>query len=256
MKIVVVGGTGLIGYRLVMALRESQKDVYPASRASGVNTLTGEGLHEVMAGAKVVVDVSNSPSLQDDVALDFFLTSGRNLLAAAEAAGIQHYVALSLVGTDRLPESGYFRAKMAQESLIRASKLPYTILRSTPFYEYLDGIIKTGAVGDEIHVSPALVQPVAAEDVIFALRDVAVSKPQNRALEICGPDCYGLDEIAEQILAANDDRRTVVPDAHALYFGAELRDDVLIPAGFPRFAPTRFEDWLRLYVAGSLSPVV
>jgi uncharacterized protein YbjT (DUF2867 family) len=255
MKIVVVGGTGLVGSRLVAALRACGQDVRSASPSSGVNTLTGEGLAEALAGAQVVVDVSNSSSTVSDIALDFFKKSGRTLLAAEKAAGVQHHVALSMVGTDRLPQSGYFKAKMAQENLIRASGIPYTILRSTPLFEYLDGIIAANVDGDVVRLSPAAVQPVAADDVVVALRDVALGRPQNSVLEIGGPERFGLDELAEEILVANEDSRTVIPDATALYFGAVLQDDTLTPRdGHPRFAPTRFENWLRLYVAQALAP--
>ena len=252
MRIVVVGGTGHIGSRLVTALEECNQDVVVASPSSGVNTITGEGLAEALDGAQIVVDVSNSPTIQDDIALDFFMTSGQNLLAAEHAAGIQHHVALSVVGTDRLPESGYFRAKMAQENLIRASRIPYTILRSTPFFEYLTGIVESAADGNVLRLSPAPIQPIAADDVVVALRDVAMGRPQNREVEIVGPDRYGLDELAEQILAANEDHRRVIADPQALYFGAVLQDDTLVPGDHPRFAPTRFEDWLRRYVADAL----
>ncbi|QRM27699.1 SDR family oxidoreductase [Microvirga sp. VF16] len=252
MRIVVVGGTGHIGSRLVTALQDCNQDVVVASPSSGVNTLTGKGLAKALDGAQIVVDVSNAPTIQDDIALDFFRTSGRNLLAAEHAAGIQHHVALSVVGTDRLPESGYFRAKMAQENLIRASRIPYTILRSTPFFEYLTGIVESAADGNVLRLSPAPIQPIAADDVVVALRDVAMGRPQNREVEIVGPDRFYLNELAEQILAANEDTRSVVADAHALYFGAVLRDDTLVPGDHPRFAPTRFEDWLRRYVADAL----
>jgi uncharacterized protein YbjT (DUF2867 family) len=254
MKVVVVGGTGLIGSRLVTMLRECNLNVVVASPSSGINTITGEGLTGALNDAQVVVDVSNSPSLQGDVARSFFETSGRNLLAAEEAVGVKHHIALSVVGTDRLPESGYFMAKMAQENLIRASRVPYTILRSTPFFEYITGIIEDAADGSVLRLSPASIQPIAADDVVVALRDIALSRPQNRELEIVGPDRFRLNELAQQILAANEDRRTVIADAHALYFGAILQDDTLVPGDHPRFAPTRFEDWLRLYIAQALDP--
>jgi uncharacterized protein YbjT (DUF2867 family) len=252
MRIVVVGGTGHIGSRLVTALLDCNQDVVIASPSSGVNTITGEGLSEALDGAQILVDVSNSPSIRDDIALEFFETSGRNLLAAERAAGIQHHVALSVVGTDRLPESGYFRTKMAQENLIRASGIPYTILRSTPFFEYLTGIVESAAEGSVLRLSPAPIQPIAADDVVVALREVAMGRPQNREVEIVGPDRFGLDEIAEQILAANEDGRMVVADPRALYFGAVLQNDTLVSGDHPRFAPTRFEDWLRSYVAEEL----
>jgi uncharacterized protein YbjT (DUF2867 family) len=254
MKVVVVGGTGLIGSKLVTMLRERNLNVVVASPSSGINTITGEGLADALSDAQVVVDVSNSPSLQDDVALSFFDTSGRNLLAAEETAGVKHHIALSVIGTDRLPKSGYFRAKMAQETLIRASHVPYTILRATPFFEYITGIVEDAADGDVLRLSPASIQPIAADDVVAALRDVTLGRPQNRELEIVGPDRFRLNELAEQILAANEDRRMVIADPHALYFGAMLRDDTLVPGDHPRFAPTRFEDWLRLYIAQTLAP--
>jgi uncharacterized protein YbjT (DUF2867 family) len=252
MRIVVVGGTGHIGSRLVTALEECSQDVVIASPTKGVNTITGEGLAEALVDAQIVVDVSNSPSIQDDIALEFFRTSGQNLLAAERTAGVQHHVALSVVGTGRLPESGYFRAKMAQESLIRSSCIPYTILRSTPYFEYLTGIVESAADGNVLRLSPAPIQPIAADDVVVALREVAMGRPQNREVEIVGPDRYGLDELAEQILAANEDDRQVIADRQALYFGAVLQDDTLVPGDHPRFAPTRFEDWLRRYVADAL----
>ena len=217
--------------------------------------MTGEGLSEALAGAQVVVDVSNASSTRGDIAFAFFTTSGRNLLAAEKSAGVRHHVALSMVGTDRLPQSGYFKAKMAQENLIRASGMPYTILRSTPFFEYIDGIIADAADGDVVRLSPAAVQAVAADDVVVALRDVALGRPQNREMEIGGPETFGLNELAEEILVANEDSRMVVADSRALYFGAVLQDDTLTPGDdHPRFAPTRFESWLRLYVAQALAP--
>ncbi|AWM85523.1 SDR family oxidoreductase [Microvirga sp. 17 mud 1-3] len=254
MRIVVVGGTGFIGSRLVTMLRKHSLDVLVASPSAGVNTITGEGLSVVLNDAQVVVDVSNSPTLQDDAALRFFDASSRHILAAAEAAGVKHYIALSVVGTDRLPESGYFRAKMAQENLIRVSHLPYTILRATPFFEYITGIVENAADGDVLRLSPAPIQPIAADDVVAALLDITLSHPQNRELEIVGPDRFRLNELAEQILTANEDPRTVIADEKALYFGAVLREDTLVPGDHPRFAPTRFEDWIRLYIAQALVP--
>jgi uncharacterized protein YbjT (DUF2867 family) len=256
MKIVIVGGTGLIGSRLAGALQRLRLEVVSASPSSGVNTVTGEGLMSVLVGAQVVVDVSNSPSLDKEIACDFFRSSGQNLLAAERATGVQHHVALSTVGVDRLAESGYFRAKMLQENLIRGADTPYTILRAAPFFEYLDGIIGVGADGEALHISPAYIQPIAADDVVAALHDVALGRPQRRALEIVGPDSFRLTDLARQILAANEDSRTVIADPHAPYFGAVLRDDSLMPGDHPRFAPTRFEDWLRSWVAEALAPVV
>lgn len=254
MKIVVVGGTGMIGSKLVDALVGRNLEIEIASPSRGVDTVTGEGLAEALSGAQVVVDVSNSPTFDQDVALAFFEASGRNLLAAEEAAGVQHHVVLSAVGTERLPESGYFRAKMMQEVIVRSANVPYTIVRSTPFFEYINGIVETTAEGDALRISPALIQPIAGDDVALALRDLALGGAQNRELEIVGPDRFRLDDLARQILAANEDPRPIIADTQALYFGAVLRDDSLIPSGYPRYAQTRFEDWLRLYVAQSLAP--
>jgi uncharacterized protein YbjT (DUF2867 family) len=254
MKIVVVGGTGMIGSKLVDALGGRSLEIEIASPSRGVDTVTGEGLAEALSGAQVVVDVSNSPSFDQDVALAFFATSGRNLLAAEEAAGVEHHVVLSAVGTDRLADSGYFRAKMMQEVIARSANVPCTIVRSTPFFEYINGIVETAAEGDALRISPALIQPIAGDDVALALRDVVLGRAQNRELEIVGPDRFRLDDLARQILAANEDPRPIIADRQALYFGAVLRDDSLIPSGRQRCAQTRFEDWLRLYVAQSLAP--
>ena len=254
MKIVVVGGTGMIGSKLVDALAGRSLEIEIASPSRGVDTVTGEGLAEALSSAQVVVDVSNSSTFDQDVALAFFEASGRNLLAAEEAAGVQHHVVLFAVGTDRLPDSGYFRAKMMQETIVRRANLPYTIVRSTPFFEYINGIVGAAAQGDAIRISPALIQPIAGDDVALALRDVVLGRAQNCALEIVGPDRFRLDDLARQILAANEDPRQIITDSQALYFGAVLREDTLIPGDHPRLAPTRFEDWLRLYVAQSLAP--
>lgn len=229
MRIVVIGGTGMIGSRLVVALREAGHEALPASPSSGVNTITGVGLAEILSGAEVIVDVSNSPSVTEEAAFTFFNTSGHNLLAAATLAGIRHHVALSVIGADRLPNSGYFRAKMTQEKLILESGMPFTILRSPPFFEYIDGIIRAGAEGDILRLSPAFIQPIAADDVVLALRDVALGCPQNRVVEIVGPDTFRLNELAIQMLTAEEDPRTVVADKSALYFGAMLQDDSLSP---------------------------
>ena len=243
MKIVVIGGTGLIGSKLVTRLRQMGHQVVAASPNTGVNTITGEGLAEALKGAQVVVDVANSPSFEAKAALEFFETSGRNLLAAEAAAGVRHHLALSVVGTDRLLESGYFRAKMAQENLIKASRIPYTILHSTQFFEFIDSIIKSGADGDVIRLSPALVQPIASDDVVAALADLAVGPPVNGTIEVAGPDQFPLDGLARTVLAAKNDKRQVISDVHARYYGAELNDLTLTPSDHPRFAPTRFEDW-------------
>ncbi len=213
------------------------------SPSSGVNTITGEGLAEVLAGAQVVVDVANSPSFEDRAALEFFETSGRNLLAAEAAAGVGHHLALSVVGTDRLLESGYFHAKMAQENLIKASKIPYTIFRSTQFFEFIDGIIKAGTAGDVIRLSPALVQLIASDDVAAALADLAVGLPVNGTVEVAGPEPFPLDKLAGEVLATKEDNRRVIADVHARYFGIVLNDRSLTPGDNPRIGPTRFEDW-------------
>jgi uncharacterized protein YbjT (DUF2867 family) len=244
MKIVVIGGSGLIGTKLVDRLRQKGHEVVAASPASGVNTITGEGLAEALAGAQVVVDVANAPSFEDRAVLEFFETSGRNLLAAEAAAGVGHHVALSVVGTDRLQQSGYFRGKMAQERLIKASKIPYTIVHSTQFFEFVGGIAKSGTVGQTVHLSPALVQPIMSDDVADALVDVALGAPVNGMIEIAGPERIRLDELVGRFLRATHDPREVVTDVHARYFGAELNDQSLVPDVNPRIAPTRFDDWL------------
>ena len=245
MKIVVIGGTGLIGSKLVNILRQRGHEAIAASPASGVNTLTGEGLAEVLAGSQVVVDVANSPSFEDKAALEFFETSGRNLLKAEAAAGVGHHVALSVVGTDRLLQSGYFRGKMAQEKLILASGIPYTIVHSTQFFEFLGGIAKSGADGESVRLSPAWVQPIASDDVAAALADVVLAEPANGVVEVAGPQRVRLSEMMQRYLDSRHDPRKVVADAHARYFGAELDDRSLVPGANPRIAPTRFEDWLN-----------
>jgi uncharacterized protein YbjT (DUF2867 family) len=244
MKIVVAGGTGFIGKKLVNRLRQNGHDIVAAAPNTGVNTITGEGLALALAGAQVVVDVSNSPSLEGKVALEFFETSGRNLVAAEATAGVQHHLVLSIVATDRLLESGYFRAKMYQENLIKRSAIPYTILRSTQFFEFIGNIINSSANGDSIRLSPALVQPIASDDAVAALADLSVGSPLNSIVELAGPELYQLDKLARKILAASADSRRVITDVHARYFGAELSDRSLIPDR-PRIASTRFEDWLN-----------
>jgi uncharacterized protein YbjT (DUF2867 family) len=243
-RIVVIGGSGLIGTNLVNRLREKGHEVVAASPDTGVNTITGEGLAEALAGAQVVVDVANSPSFEAKAALEFFETSGRNLLAAEAAAGLGHHLALSVVGTERLLESGYFRAKMAQENLIKVSGIPYTILRSTQFFEFINGIINSGSEGDVIRLSPALVQPIASDDVAAALAELTVGPPLNATVEVAGPEACPLDEFACKFQAASRDRRRVIADIHARYFGVELNDQSLTPGENPRIGATRFEDWL------------
>jgi len=243
-KIVVIGGTGLIGTKLVNNLRQRGHEVVAASPASGVNTLTGEGLAEALAGTQVVVDVANSPSFEDKAVLEFFETSGRNLLAAEVAAGVKHHVALSVVGTDRLAESGYFRGKIAQEKLIKSSQVPYTIVQSTQFMEFLGGIAQSGTDGQTVRLSPAFIQPIASDDVAAAMADFTVGTPVNGTVEVAGPERMRLAELVQRFLTATNDPRKVVADVHARYFGAELKDETLVPGDNPRIGPTRFEDWL------------
>lgn len=243
MKIVVIGGTGLIGKKLIPLLRQRGHEAVAASPASGVNTLTGEGLAEVLAGAQVVVDVSNSPSFEDKAVLEFFETSGRNLLAAEAAAGVGHHVALSVVGADRMPDSGYMRAKVAQERLIKGGKAPYTIVRATQFFEFLGAIAGSGAGAARVPDAP--LQPLAADDVAAALADVAVGPPANATLELAGPEAQSIAAFVRRALAAGGDTRTVVADPQARYFGAALDARGLTPDGAnPRIGPTRFEEWL------------
>ena len=244
MKIVVIGGSGLIGRKLVSNLRQKGHEVVAASPSSGVNTLTGEGLAEALAGASVVVDVANSPSFEDKAVLEFFETSGRNLLAAEAAAGVGHHIALSVVGTERLLASGYFRAKMAQETLIKASPVPYTIVRATQFFEFVGGIAQSATDGQTVRLSPALVQPIVSDDVAAALVQVVADAPLNGTVELAGPEPIRLDELVRQFLSAHRDARKVTTDVHALYFGIELNDQSLTPGANPRIGPTRFEDWL------------
>ena len=256
MKIVVIGGSGLIGTKVVNRLRERGHDVLAASPASGVNTITREGLAEALFGAQVVVDVANSPSFEDRAVLEFFETSGRNLLAAEAAAGVGHHVALSVVGTDRLPDSGYFRAKLAQENLIKGSKIPYTIVRSTQFFEFVSGIAQSGTVGQTVYLSPALVQPIMSDDVADAIADAALGAPVSGTIEIAGPERIPLDEIVRRYLHATKDPRTVIADTHAGYFGAALNDRSLTPGDNPRIGATRFEDWLSQSLASDKSATV
>jgi uncharacterized protein YbjT (DUF2867 family) len=245
MKIVVIGGTGLIGSKLVEKLREDGHDPAAASPDTGVDTITGEGLAAALNGAHVVVDVVNAPASWDDAAvLDFFQTSSGNLLAAEAAAGVGHHVALSVVGTDRLTESGYLRAKLAQEEAVKAGPVPYTIVRAAPFFEFIGRIANSSSDGDTVRLSPALVQPEAADDVVSTLADIAVGAPLNDTVELAGPEAFRLHELARRVLEASDDRRQVTGDVHARYFGAELDDRSLTPGDGARIAPTRFEDWL------------
>lgn len=247
-KIVVIGGSGLIGTKLVSKLRALGHEVVAASPSSGVNAVTGEGLAGALAGAHIVVDVVNSPSFEEKAVLEFFEKSGRNLMAAEAVAGVGHHVALSVVGTDRLADNSYFRAKMAQEKLIKESKTPYTILRATQFFEFVGGIAESAADGQTIRLSPALFQPIASDDVAAALADVTLGKPVNGIIELAGPEKISLDECVRRFLRAKKDPRKVIPDVHARYFGSELNDLSLTPDEGARIGQTRFEDWLGRYV--------
>lgn len=249
MKIVVIGGSGLIGSKLVKNLRERGHDVLAASPSTGVNSITREGLAQAMDGADIVVDVANAPSWEDQAVLDFFETSSRNLLAAEAAAGVRHHVALSIVGSERLPENGYFRAKVAQENLIKASGIPYSILRATQFFEFVGGIAQSFAVGAELCVSPALIQPLASDDVVAALTDIVLAAPLNGTVEVAGPEALPIDELIRRFLRATQDTRQVVPDVHARYYGAVLDDQSLTPGKNPRLGAIRFEDWLSQSMA-------
>ena len=244
MKIVVIGGTGLIGTKLVNNLRKRGHEVLAASPKSGVNTFTGEGLTEALTESQVVVDVANAPSWEDKAVMEFFQTAGRNLLAAEAAAGVRHHVALSIVGDDRLPASGYLRAKVAQENLIKKSGIPFTIVRSCQFFEFAKGLVQSVTEGQTVRLSPAFMQPIAADDVAAALTDVAVAEPLNGTIEIAGPEQIRMDEFARRFLSATQDPRKVTADVHALYFGTELNDQSLVPAGKARLGPTHFADWL------------
>ena len=244
MKIVVIGGSGLIGSKLVRKLREHSHQVVAASLDSGVNTLTGEGLADAVAGAAVVVDVSNSPSFEDAAVLKFFETSTGNLLKAEAAAGVGHHVALSVVGTERLSESGYFRAKIAQEKLIRGSSIPYSIVHATQFFEFIKRIADDATDGDTVRLAPVLIQPMAAEDVASAVARISVGSPVNGIVEVAGPQQFRLDELIRRVLSERNDPREVITDPHARYFGAELGERTLVPGDDARLAETRLDDWL------------
>lgn len=244
MKIVIIGGTGLIGAKLVALLRQRGEEVLAASPATGVDALTGAGLPEALAGAQVVVDVVNSPTFAGTAVMKFFETSSRKLLAAEAATGVRHHVILSVVGTDRLQDSDYFRAKLAQERLVKESGIPYSILRSTQFFEFLGRIAESGSDGTTIRISSALVQPIVSDDVVAALADLAQGAPKNGTVEVAGPDRIRLDEAVGKTLAARGDARAVTADPNYRYFGAELNDQSLIPGSNPRLGGTRLETWL------------
>ena len=245
MKIVVIGGSGFIGSKLVNLLRMRGHQIVAASPNTGVNTLTGEGLAQAVANAQVVIDVANSPSFDDKAAMDFFVTSGRNLIAAEKIAGVKHHVALSIVGTQRLVDSGYMRAKAAQENLIRTSGIPYTIVESTQFYEFIERIAESARDGDVYRLSPALMQPIASDDAVETLADIALGAPFNGTVEIGGPDAIPLDELARQVLIMRHDSRKIVPDVHARYYGAELNDSSLIPGPKALLGTLTFNEWLH-----------
>ncbi len=257
MKIVVIGGSGLIGTKVVNILRRRGHEVVAASPSTGVNTLTGEGLTEALAGAQVVVDVANSPSFEDKPAMDFFETSGRNLLAAEKAAGVKHHVALSVVGTDRLTGSGagslsgYFRAKMAQEELIKASGIPFTIVHATQFFEFVKNIAQSGTDGSTVRLSSVLMQPMVSDDVAAAVAEVALEQPVNGLIEVAGPDQIRQDDLVRQFLSATGDTRKVITDDHAGYFGIKVNDQSLVPGANPRLSKTHFKDWLTHAAAQS-----
>jgi uncharacterized protein YbjT (DUF2867 family) len=244
MKIVVIGGTGLIGTKLVNKLRQRGHEVVAASPSSGVNTITGEGLSKVLAGAQVVVDVANSPSFEDKAVLEFFEASGRNLIAAETAAGVGHHVALSVVGTERLLDGGYFRAKMAQERLIKASKIPYTIVQATQFFEFLSAIAQSATDGQTVRLPPALFQPIASEDVAAAMVDFTLGAPVNGTVEIAGPERISLAKLVQRYLSAIHDPRKVTADVQARYFGIEVNDQSLTPGSKPWIGSTNLDVWL------------
>jgi uncharacterized protein YbjT (DUF2867 family) len=245
MRIVVIGGTGLIGSKTVGILRQGGHEVVAASPKSGINSITGEGLEEAMAGTQVVIDLANSPSFEDRAVLEFFKTSGRNILAAEATARVRHHVALSIVGADRSPEIGYFRAKVAQERLIEMSGIPYTIIRSTQFLEFLPAIADSSADGNTVRVSPGLFQPIAADDVAAIVADVALATPQNGIIEIAGPERAPFNEMVARYLKAVGDPRKVVSDPEARYYGGRVEERSLVPLGEARLGRIGFDEWLR-----------
>jgi len=245
MKIVVIGGTGLIGTKLVKSLNEIGHEVIAASPKSGVDTITGEGLNEVLAGAEIVVDVANSPSFEDNAVMEFFETSGRNLLVAEAKAGVKHHIALSVVGTEFLQGSGYFRAKLAQEKLIKEAAIPYSIVHATQFFEFVGGIVQAGTAGDKIIMSPALVQPMASDDVVAGIVNVILNAPLNATVEIAGPEKIKLSELVQKYLSLKKDNSEVIADIHAPYFGVEINDQSLTPKDNAWLGTIRYDDWIN-----------
>jgi uncharacterized protein YbjT (DUF2867 family) len=245
MKIVVIGGSGLIGTKVVKNLRDKGHEAVAASPSKGINSVTGEGLAAALVGAQVVVDVANAPAWEDKAVLEFFETSGRNLVAAEGAAGVGHHVALSVVGTDRLLAGGYFRAKMAQENLIKASPIPYTIVRATQFFEFVGGIAQSATEGQTVRLPPVLMQPIVSDDVAAVMADAALAEPLNGTVDLAGPEPIRQDDLVRQFLSATRDARTVVTDSKALYYGIAVNDQSLTPGDNPRLGRTRFADWLK-----------
>lgn len=244
MKIVVIGGTGLIGSKLTAKLKALGHEVVVAVPSTGVNTLTGEGLDQAFSSAQIVVDLANSPNFEDEVAMHFFKTAGANIFAAEKKAGIRYHIALSVVGTSRMLASGYFRAKQEQERIIEASGIPYTIVHSTQFFEFMAAIVGSATVDDEVRVPPAAFQPIAAEDVAEILKDVTLGDPQNKIIEIAGPERKPQDEFVRTYMQATGDKRKLLRDVHALYFGIALNDETLVPGPGPRLGKIQFSDWL------------
>jgi uncharacterized protein YbjT (DUF2867 family) len=251
MKVVVIGGSGLIGSKLVTVLRERGQEVLAASPDTGVDTITGTGLREVLTDTEAVVDVTNSPSFEDAAAITFFETSSRNLLSAESVTGVRHHIVLSIVGADRLQDSGYFRGKLVQDRLIKDSGIPYTILRSTQFFEFMQGIADRASDGRTVRLPPVQVQPILSDDVVRALADLALGAPMNGTVEIAGPEKFRLDELVRLVLSARHDPRNVAADIHARYFGAELNDQSLMPGSQSRISPIRFKSWLGRTFPGS-----